>query len=380
MSAPFAEDDLYGLLQVESGSSAEHIRRAFRRQAMAWHPDRNDAPGAEHHFKRIRFAYDVLRDTERRAAYDRHVAAHPPHPASSPDATSQASSHNATHAGPSGHASAQASAGQRGADLKRRVTMTLWQQVHGGKLSLKLTRTEYCPACHGSGTAAMPPQVCAECNGSGEIRPPLGLFAFFMPPPRPCEPCKGTGKIVPACSACGGSGVKAKKSGQLRFDLPAGTRPGGILRVRGHGRRGRAGAAAGDLRVHVDLAEHPLFRADFPHLRCQMPVNVFRLLAGSEIAVPTLEGSRTLPLRPVHLLDTEIRLPGEGLRDGPQGERGDLIVTLVPDLPNEYSAEQIALLSELERQSADSPAQRDWGMLLKRAERSQGKPAEKHED
>ena len=350
MHAQFPDHDLYTLLGLEPKASAEAIRLAYRKLAMAWHPDRNKAVNAELQFKQIRFAYDVLRDTARRGDYDRHLVAHPPRSQNAP----QSAAHNPTQTG-------------RAPNLSRRTRITLNEQLHGCNLKLKVTRTEYCSHCEGSGHSKKPPVTCGTCNGAGEVRSALGMFAFFSAGTTPCGDCDGKGSVQAPCSACKGSGVTAKKTGHLKFDVPAGIRPGANLRVRGHGRRGRSSEAAGDLMVRIDLAKHPLFEPDFPHLRCEMPINVFRVLAGGNIAVPTLETPVEVPLNTALGSATELRLAGQGMLDGSTGQRGDLLLKLNLICPQNFSAEQRALLAELERAAAKDPAERDWQRRLRTA-------------
>ena len=351
MQHPHTDDDLYGLLGVHSAASVEEIRRAYRKRAMTYHPDRNVSDGAEETFKRIRSAYEILRDAKRRADYDRDAAREQ-------DTADQ-----------------QASAAQpepppgRAPNLSRRARITLDEQLRGCRVKLKLTRTEYCRRCGGSGDNDVPPVICGTCRGSGRVRHSLGLFSFFSAETIACTDCGGQGTVRPKCGACEGKGVEARKTGRLRFEIPAGIRPGASLRVRGHGRRGRSGEASGDLLIRVEIAPHPLFKPDFPHLRCEMPISVFRALAGGSLEVPTLETPVSVPLSAGLVDGAELRIDGQGMLDAANGQRGDLVVTLRLIRPQVLSDTQLELLAELERHAASEPALIDWVGRLRDAER-----------
>lgn len=340
------DEDLYGLLGVEAAASAEEIRRAYRKLAMIWHPDRNISADAEETFKRIRLAYEVLREPGRRTEYDRNFS-------------SRVRRDDSAHGQQTSTAQADASARQA-PNLSRQVSISLEEQLRGCRAKLKLTRTEYCRQCGGSGHANLPPIACSTCGGSGSVRSPLGLFSFFRAAAVACTDCDGKGTIRPTCEACEGTGLSARKTGYLKFEVPAGIRPGASLRVRGHGRRGRSGEAPGDLLVHVGVAPHPLFEPAFPDLRCEIPVSVFRTLAGGSLDVPTLGEPVSVPL-PSELIDgIELRIPGQGMLDGGSGLRGDLLVRVRLIRPQPVTDTQLALLAELEQLAASEPACIDW--------------------
>jgi molecular chaperone DnaJ len=339
------EDDLYQLLGIAAEASAADIVRAYRKLAMAWHPDRNASHDAAEQFKRIRNAYEVLRDPHRRALYDRQAA--------------QAARRPPAPGGNGGAA--------RAGNLSRRCAVTLEEQIEGCRASLKLTRTEYCKRCHGSGRLDSEPRRCAACRGSGRVRRSMPFF-FFGGELVECQECGGRGSVPPACPQCKGSGNGESRTGHLRFDIPAGMRPETTMRVRGYGRPGRRGQDAGDLIVRVGIEPHPLFEPDFPDLRCHMPVSAFRLLAGGSLDVPTLDGPVRVPLPEDAGEGTLLRLPGAGMLDGASGRRGDLLVRLSVVRPQALTAAQLALLDQLERALLADPAQArplaDWARRL----------------
>jgi molecular chaperone DnaJ len=347
-------DNLYGVLDVHPTASAHEIQVAYRKRVMLWHPDRNDRPEAEERFKLIRSAYETLRDPHRRAEYDRRAAARAKRPHSHPDR--------------SAHAAGREPCAPGASDVRRRVQITLDQQLHGGRIELQLTRTEYCSVCKGCGAHGKP-VPCDTCSGSGQVRPSLALFPFFLGAPTPCGDCAGEGTAPAQCAACSGNGTIAPKRGRLRFEVAAGMQPGTTLRIRGHGRRSRSGKASGDLLVQIGIAAHPLFEPDFPHLRCEMPVSVFRALAGGMIEVPTLERPVSIPL-PANVVDgTEIHIAGHGMLKDAGGKRGDLLVKLRLIRPRKLSASQRGLLAKLDELAGADPAHVEWVRRCRDAER-----------
>lgn len=354
MSQPHTDDDLYRLLGVHAAASFEEIRRAFRKSAMTWHPDRNVSADAEETFKRIRSAYEILRDSKRRADYDRHAAAR-----------AERGHHAARHQAPAAQPDPPSG---RAPNLSRRARITLGEQLHGGRIQLKMTRTEYCHRCGGSGDSDVPPVTCDTCSGSGRKRHSLSLFSFFRVETVACTDCGGKGVVRPKCRACDGRGIEARKSGHLSFTVPAGIRPGANLRVRGHGRRGRTGEASGDLLIRIELAPHPLFEPDFPHLRCEMPISVFRALAGGSLDVPTLGAPVSMPISADWVDGTELCIDGQGMLDAATGQRGDLLVRLRLIRPQTLSDTQLELLAELERSAASEPALVEWARCVSDAD------------
>lgn len=358
------DDDLYGALGIQAHAQHAEITRAYRKLAMAWHPDRNASHEAEDRFRRIRLAYEVLRDPQRRAEYDRRAR----RPTM---ARTQSSSSGATPEQPS--RTPPESPAARAGNLSRRVAIALEDQVFGCRVALKVTRTEYCRTCGGAGRMESRPTACPSCRGSGRIRKPMLPFFLFAGEEVDCDACGGAGRILPECPTCKGSGNGATRTGHLRFDLPAGIRPDTTKRVRAFGRPARPGETPGDLLVKVKFATHPLFEPDFPHLRCEIPVSAFRVLAGGSIDVPTLEGTMTMALPQDADDGTLLRLAGQGLLDGDSGQRGDLFATLRVVRPKALTAAQRALVDELENSFADARGQVDeiaeWARLVRQAKR-----------
>jgi molecular chaperone DnaJ len=196
----------------------------------------------------------------------------------------------------------------------------------------------------------------------------LALFPFLMSSSRACPECDGAGVVHRACAACAGRGTTATRRGRLRFDIPAGVPPGGTLRIRGQGRRARNGRRAGDLVVEVTIDPHPLFEPAFPDLRCEMPISIFRALAGGRIDVPAPDGDVVVTL-PDQVRDgTQLRVAGRGMRNGASGARGDVIVVLRVVVPRSLSEQQREWLAKLDRIASAEPALAAWARRRRDAE------------
>lgn len=337
------DDDIYSLFGIPAQASDIEITRAYRKLAMAWHPDRNASRDAEERFKRINIAYETLRDPLKRAEYDRQhkkgrrkraPAEAPPRPSSDDMAGNQA---------------AGEARGPRARDLSRNITISLAEQITGCRPTLKVSRSEYCGQCGGEGHTAGYAATCGRCNGEGRIRKTSIAFFMFRAEESECEDCGGSGRLHPACPACGGSGMGTTRRGELRIHIPAGVRPGSIKRVPGFGRAARRGESAGDLLVTVGLARHPVFDVAFPDLTCTMPVSELRMRAAGWLEVPTLEGARRVVL-PADAGDGSVlRVDGHGLLDAHSNRRGNLNVMLKTVPTPKLSDPQLAMLNELER-------------------------------
>lgn len=368
MHCTIPEDDVYSLLGIPVQATHSEITRAYRKLAMAWHPDRNDEGGAEEQFKRIRLAYETLRDPSRRAEYDRQRR--------------QGGRRNMQRPAPSARAEAEAreaaaEPAPRARDLSRKVSISLAEQVFGCRPKIKVTRTEYCSSCDGFGQLAQHSDTCMRCRGTGRIRKGSLAFFIFRAEEMECEDCGGLGKLRPRCPACEGSGTGATRSGHLQFEVSPGQRPDSIKRVRGFGRPGRKGEAPGDLMVKISYSRHPLFEVAFPDLRCEMPVSAFRVLAGGTVTLPTLGGLVELPLPPDAVDGSELHIAGEGLLDAATGRRGALHVKLRVLRPTSLNAKQKALLDELERslgsQGGRADPFADWAKRVDDARRQQSR-------
>lgn len=323
-------DDPYAVLGLRRTASLEDVKRAYRRLAMRWHPDRNPTATAEAEFKRIKAAYEFILDPQRHAQWQQsgssgHAAPHdePPEPAATGD------------------------------DLTQSLILTLEEAAHGCIKSVELVRSTRCTPCHGSGRVQHTHSVpCAQCNGIGRVRGDSRGT-------RLCEGCGGRGYLRETdCTECAGSGWR-KKLRTLSVRVPAGILHGERLRLARQARHGPEGeGTAGDLYLEIRLAAHALFELRERDLHCSVPVSIFRLLSGGAIDVPTLHGSVPLDLLayPGHGLD--YRLPAQGFPKKHGRGAGDLLLHLQPVYPRHFSAKDRALLERLEASLAGDLAQR----------------------
>src|SRR5687768_8487280 len=291
-----AKRDYYEVLGVNRDATEEDLKKAYRRLAMKWHPDRNpDNPRAEEHFKEAKEAYEVLTEPGKRAAYDQfgHAGVDP-----------QAG--GAPGAGMGGFgdifsdifgeifgggARGGRSTVFRGADLRYNLEITLEQAAHGFETKIRLPAMSTCEICRGSGAKpGTQPATCPQCRGAGQVGVSQGPFSIAQTCPR----CHGSGSIIPnPCSSCAGSG-RVKLTKTLAVKIPAGVDEGDRVRLSGEGEPGVNGGPPGDLYVQVHIKPHPVFQRDHDDLHCEMPISITTAALGGEIAIPTLEGSARL--------------------------------------------------------------------------------------
>jgi len=360
--------DYYKILDVAKTASDSDIKKAYRRLAMKYHPDRN--PGdhqAEEKFKEAKEAAEVLGDVEKRAIYDQHG-----------------------HAGL--EAAAQRSAGQRGADafndifgdvfgdifgggrrgggrsqvfrgadLRYEIELELGQAVFGHTLELELPKLEECGTCHGTGAAkGSQPVTCDTCDGNGQVRVSQGFFQLQQTCPR----CRGMGTIVRnPCDTCLGQG-RVRRTKKLSVKVPAGVDNGDRIRLTGEGEAGRNGGPAGDLYVEVRVKEHPIFARDGEHLSCEVPISFATAALGGTLAVPTLDGDVTIKIPAESQSGRVFRLRDKGVKPVRGGARGDLFCKVVIETPVKLSAEQREMVRRLDESLRDGQhAPRQKGFL-----------------
>lgn len=334
-------DDPFATLGLHREASLEEVRRAYRRLAMRWHPDRNPSLAAENEFKRIKNAYELILDPERFALWQ------------------QAQATRATGAGAEPPRS-------DGEDVTQALILSLEEAARGCMKSIDLGRSNRCTGCHGSGKKQLKHSLpCALCNGCGRVRGDRRGTHL-------CEGCGGRGYLrEAACEECAGSGWQ-KKSRTLSVKVPPGILAGERLRLARQARHGAAGesAGAGDLYLEIALAPHPLFELQQRDLHCAVPVSIFRLLCGGRIEVPTLTGNVALDLASYPAHGLEYRLPGHGFPKKHGRGAGDLVLRLLPVYPGHPGARDRALLERLEAQlTADlaerAPALAAWAAHLR---------------
>lgn len=343
--------DYYDLLGVHKNASDEDIKKAFRKLAMEYHPDRNRREGAADKFKEINEAYQVLSDSQKRSAYDRFG-----------------------HAGVSGNGSArgfegfenfsgfgdifdaffggssrtQPNAPRRGADLKYTVQIKLEDSAFGIDKEINLQRTEVCSECRGSRSApGSTPSVCGNCSGTGEIRRAHeSVFGQFVQVVA-CSVCRGEGQtITDPCSTCIGSG-RQQRTRKMEVAIPAGIEDGTQVRLRGEGEAGHNGGAAGDLYVLVRVKAHSTFRREGNHILYTLPINIAQAALGAKVNVPTLTNEAELTIPAGTQSGTVFTLKNRGVPYIRSSRKGDQLVSVKVQIPSSLTEEQQALFQQL---------------------------------
>jgi molecular chaperone DnaJ len=343
-------EDLYKVLGVSKGASDEEIKKAYRKLARKYHPDRNAGDAtAEEKFKEVQGAYDVLSDEEKREEYDSGGRfggfggatggfGGPPFGGTEGGGFGGADfgdilSNLFSRGG--GRAQAQQ---QRGRDLETEVRLSFDQAVNGAQVSVNVPKEERCPTCHGSGAKpGTGPVTCPRCEGRGVDAQSQGFFSISQP----CPQCGGAGQIVEdPCPACGGSGL-TRQTKRYRVKIPAGVRDGARIRLAGKGEAGPRGGPPGDLFVVTRVAASPVFRRlDGGNLEVTVPITIAEALQGATIEVPTLDGSKKIKVPAGTKHGTIQRLRGEGPPKPRNKGRGDIRYRLEIEVPKELSEEQ----------------------------------------
>jgi molecular chaperone DnaJ len=337
--------DYYEILSVARNADAEEIKRAYRRLAMQYHPDRNAGDSeAEQRFKEAAEAYEVLSDAEKRHRYDRYGHAgleglNAPHFS---NAQSVFDLFGDIFGDVFGGRARQGP--RRGRDLKVEVELELMEAYRGCAKTVDISREEVCGECNGTGCrrgSRLSP--CRRCNGQGVVVQAQGFFRVQQT----CRACGGSGSIITdPCTACSGQGrVAARRT--LEISIPPGVDNGTAVRLNGEGEAGDPGAPRGDLYCLVRVREHPLFQRDGPHLICQVPITFSQAALGGDLEVPTLDGSITHPLKRGTQSGEIVRIAGRGMPGLRGGRKGDLLVQVVVETPRSLTKRQEELLREL---------------------------------
>ena len=345
--------DYYEILGVERDASSDAIKKAYKKCAMKFHPDRNpDDPEAEQKFRECAEAFEVLSDAEKRQRYDRFGH----------EGLRGAGMHDFSGMGASdifsmfedlfgdlgfGGAFGGRRAGQprarRGYDLETQLTISLDEVAEGTTEEIEFTRQDNCGSCNGSGAKpGSSPETCSTCGGQGRVAMRQGFFQMV----RPCPDCHGEGQIIrERCSDCGGSGRKPRER-KIEVKVPAGIQDGQIIRVAGEGEPGERGGPTGDLHVVVRVSDHDLFLRNGDDLILQMPISFSQAALGADVEVPTLgePESVSIPRGTQHGQTFTIR--GAGLPNLRSGRKGDLIVQVGIEIPKKISKRQEELLRE----------------------------------
>ncbi|MEA2987241.1 MAG: molecular chaperone DnaJ [Alphaproteobacteria bacterium] len=347
--------DYYEILGVARGASDADLKAAFRKLAMLHHPDRN--PGdheCEHRFKECNEAYEVLRDPEKRSAYDRfgHAAfeqgggGH----GFGTDFGSTFSEIFEDLFGMGGGRRGRSSGRERGADLRYNMEITLEEAYSGKTAQIRIPTPVTCEVCSGSGAkAGTQPKSCATCNGQGKVRHAQGFFTLE----RTCPTCHGRGLVIDnPCKSCAGSG-RVTRERMLSVNIPAGVEDGTRIRLAGEGEAGVRGGPPGDLYIFLSLAPHDFFQRESADLHCRVPISMVTAALGGEFEVPTIDGSKTRVRVPEGTQSgRRFRLTGKGMPVLRSKQTGDMYVQIVVETPQSLTKRQKELLRDFDTLSS----------------------------
>lgn len=350
--------DYYDILGVPKGSEAAAIKKAYRTKAKELHPDRNsDNPNAESQFKEVNEAYEVLKDADKKAAYDRY-----------------------------GHAAFEGGGGQgfgggdfssafsdvfddlfgdfmgggrggrkqqsRGSDLRYNLSISLEEAFAGLQKTINIPSAVTCGSCNGTGAAGgSSPTTCPTCSGLGKVRATQGFFTVE----RSCPTCSGVGQIIKnPCSSCGGQGTQ-KKDRALSVNVPPGVETGTRIRLAGEGETAPRGGVSGDLYIFIEVSKHKIFERDGLNLFCRVPVSMAKASLGGEVEVPTIDGGRSRVRIPAGSQSgRQMRLKGKGMPAIKTIQKGDMFIEMAVETPVNLTAKQKELLQEFEELSEDN--------------------------
>ncbi len=348
----------YEVLSVQRTASDADMKAAFRKLAMQHHPDRN--PGdkdCESRFKEINEAYDILKDADKRAAYDRFGHAAFEQGAGGGGAHGFGSDFGSAFSdifegifGMAGARGRTASGRERGADLRYNMEITLEDAYVGKTASLRLPTSVTCEACSGGGAkAGTKPKTCPHCNGQGKIRHAQGFFTLE----RTCPGCHGRGQVIDdPCPSCSGSG-RVTRERTLSVNIPPGVEDGTRIRLAGEGEAGVRGGPAGDLYIFLSLAAHTFFQRDGADLHCRVPISMVTAAIGGEFEVPSIDGAKTRVKVPGGTQSgRRFRLQSKGMPVLRSKQSGDMYVQVVVETPQNLTRRQRELLTEFEKLSS----------------------------
>ena len=351
--------DYYDVLGVPKGSQADAIKKAYRTKAKELHPDRNsDNPNAESQFKEVNEAYEVLKDADKKAAYDRY-----------------------------GHAAFEGGGGQgfggggdfssafsdvfddlfgdfmgggrggrkqqsRGSDLRYNLSILLEEAFAGLQKTINIPSAVTCGSCNGTGAAGgSSPTTCPTCSGLGKVRATQGFFTVE----RGCPTCSGVGQIIKnPCSSCGGQGTQ-KKDKALSVNVPPGVETGTRIRLAGEGETAPRGGVSGDLYIFIEVSKHEIFEREGLNLFCRVPVSMAKASLGGEVEVPTIDGGRSRVRIPAGSQSgRQMRLKGKGMPAIKTTQKGDMFIEMAVETPVNLTSKQKELLQEFEELSEDN--------------------------
>jgi molecular chaperone DnaJ len=352
-----AKTDYYALLEVQRDASAEDLKKAYRKLAMKYHPDRNPGDkGAEARFKEVSEAYEVLKDDQKRAAYDRFGHAAFEQGGGGPggfdfsaagglgDIFDQMFGDFSGRGGGRGRT-------RSGNDINVQVEIDLTAAFAGIKTPVRVPTRVACEACKGTGSSdgQRAADTCTTCNGAGKVRAQQGFFLIE----RTCPTCAGTGRVIRSpCRICQGAGT-VQRERSLQVTIPAGVEDGTRIRLQGEGEAGGQGAPAGDLYVHVAIRQHTLFHREGAHVFCEVPVRMSQAALGDEIDVPAIDGTRQkVKIPPGTQTGAQFRLRGKGFSVLRSAARGDMVIQAKVETPQHLTRRQRELLEEFEAEAS----------------------------
>jgi len=354
-----AKRDYYAILECARETTAEDLKKAYRKLAMKFHPDRN--PGnkdAEARFKELNEAYDVLKDDQKRAAYDRygHAAFEQGGPGAGGFDFSGGSGGLGDifdqmfgdFMGGGGRGGRQRT--RAGADVQTQVEIDLTQAFAGAKVQVRVPTRVACDACKGTGSSdgQRAADNCATCGGQGKVRAQQGFFVIE----RTCPTCGGAGKVIRnPCRICRGAGT-VQRERALQVTIPAGVEDSTRIRLSGEGEAGGQGAVNGDLYVHIAIREHALFHREGAHVFCEVPLRMTQAALGDAIEVPVIDGSKeTVKIPPGTQTGAQFRLRGKGFSVLRSAARGDMVVQVKVETPASLTRRQREILEEFEAEA-----------------------------
>jgi molecular chaperone DnaJ len=350
-----AKKDFYEVLGVNRDANDDELKKAYRKLAMKYHPDRNpDNPKAEEQFKEAKEAYEMLSDSQKRAAYDQYGHAGVDPQSGMGGGFGGAGGGGFADAfsdifgdifGGRGGGGGGRSNVYRGADLRYNLEISLEEAARGTETKIRIPTMEECETCDGSGAKkGTEVKSCPTCGGHGQVRVQQGFFSIQQT----CPKCHGTGKFIPEpCPSCHGAG-RIKKHKTLSVKIPAGIDEGDRIRLSGEGEAGVNGGPSGDLYVQVHLKEHSVFERDHDDLHCEMPISISVAALGGEIEIPTLDGVARLKIPAETQTGKVFRLRGKGIKGIRSISHGDLLCHVVVETPVKLTARQKELLEEFE--------------------------------
>jgi len=350
------DKDFYEILGVQRNASDDEIKKSYRKLAMKYHPDRNkDDKESERKFKETAAAYEILKDPEKKSAYDQY-------------------GHDAFRQGGGGQGFGDFSGGfsdifeeffgggfgggqrqrgpQRGNDLRYNMSVSLQEAFAGKKSQIRIPSYEGCDLCAATGSADKSgPSTCATCGGQGKVRSTQGFFSIE----RPCPTCAGEGSSIKnPCLKCSGTG-QVKKQKTISVSIPAGVDTGTRIRISGEGEPGQKGAGNGDLYIFVEVQKDKLFEREDENIFCQIPISITTAIIGGDVEVPTIEGKKArLNIPAGTQSETQFRLKGKGMSILRQTRRGDMYVEANVEIPVNLTSKQKGILQEFEKEGGTS--------------------------